>query len=163
QFLSYFGVREGDAAWRALWLVRDHALDVPGTQIVVRETEQRRELRGRKAANAERHRVLRENAEPNMGQNRRSGLPFSDPAVRLSGDRNRHGRGTAIARLRDTCTEGGHLPPSSEGGLLPMSRFFAFVLALAAVFASRAMAAPLYDADAVARIHAAIVDCAGCN
>jgi len=44
-----------------------------------------------------------------------------------------------------------------------MSKLFAFGLALAAVFASRAMAAPLYDTNAVARIHGGIVDCVGCN
>jgi uncharacterized protein YjbI with pentapeptide repeats len=44
-----------------------------------------------------------------------------------------------------------------------MSKLFAFVLALLAVSISQAMSAPAYDAAAVARIHAAIVDCPGCN
>lgn len=44
-----------------------------------------------------------------------------------------------------------------------MSKLLAFTLALLAVSISQAMAAPSYDAAAVARIRAAIVDCPGCN
>ena len=45
-----------------------------------------------------------------------------------------------------------------------MGKLFAFILALLAVSISQAMSAPAaYDADAVARIHAGIVDCPGCN
>ena len=44
-----------------------------------------------------------------------------------------------------------------------MSRLTAFAIALLMVLGSRAVAAPVYDAAAVARIHAAIVDCPGCN
>src|SRR4051812_48279252 len=44
-----------------------------------------------------------------------------------------------------------------------MSRLLAFVLALLAVGVSQAMSAPVYDAAAVARLHAGIVDCVGCN
>ena len=44
-----------------------------------------------------------------------------------------------------------------------MSKLFAFVLALFAVSIGQAMSAPTYDAAAVARIHAGIVDCPGCN
>ena len=42
-----------------------------------------------------------------------------------------------------------------------MSRLIAFIAAL--LIATPAFAAPTYDAAAVARIHAAIVDCPGCN
>jgi len=45
----------------------------------------------------------------------------------------------------------------------PVSRFAALVVGLLMVLGSRALAAPAYDAAAVARIHAAIVDCPGCN
>ena len=46
-----------------------------------------------------------------------------------------------------------------------MGKLFAFILALLAVSISQAMSAPdpAYDANAVARIHAGIVDCPGCN
>lgn len=44
-----------------------------------------------------------------------------------------------------------------------MSKLTAFVAALLMVLGSRALAAPAYDAAAVARIHAGIVDCPGCN
>ena len=44
-----------------------------------------------------------------------------------------------------------------------MSRLTAFTIAFLMVLGSRAFAAPAYDAAAVARIHAAIVDCPGCN
>jgi uncharacterized protein YjbI with pentapeptide repeats len=44
-----------------------------------------------------------------------------------------------------------------------MSRLTAFAAALLMVLGSRALAAPAYDSAAVARIHAAIVDCPGCN
>ncbi len=43
-----------------------------------------------------------------------------------------------------------------------MSRLTAFA-AFAMLMGSPALAAPAYDAAAVARIHAAIVDCPGCN
>ena len=42
-----------------------------------------------------------------------------------------------------------------------MSRLIAFIAAL--LIATPAFSAPTYDAAAVARIHAAIVDCPGCN
>ncbi|MEI9992298.1 MAG: pentapeptide repeat-containing protein [Rhizomicrobium sp.] len=44
-----------------------------------------------------------------------------------------------------------------------MSRLIAFIAAFVIVTGSPAVAAPAYDAAAVARIHAAIVDCPGCN
>jgi uncharacterized protein YjbI with pentapeptide repeats len=46
-----------------------------------------------------------------------------------------------------------------------MSKLIAFILALLAVSISQAMSAPTltYDAAAVARLHAGIVDCPGCN
>jgi uncharacterized protein YjbI with pentapeptide repeats len=44
-----------------------------------------------------------------------------------------------------------------------MSKLIAFILALLAVSISQAMSAPAYDAAAVARLHAGIVDCPGCN
>ena len=44
-----------------------------------------------------------------------------------------------------------------------MGKLLAFLLALLAVSISEAMSAPLYDAAAVARIHAGIVDCPACN
>jgi uncharacterized protein YjbI with pentapeptide repeats len=44
-----------------------------------------------------------------------------------------------------------------------MSKLLTFVLALLAVGISQALSAPAYDAAAVARIHAGIVDCPGCN
>ena len=45
-----------------------------------------------------------------------------------------------------------------------MSKLLAFILALLAVSISQAMSAPAaYDAAAVARLHAGIVDCQGCN
>jgi len=44
-----------------------------------------------------------------------------------------------------------------------VSRLTAFAVALLMVVGSRAVAAPAYDVAAVARIHAAIVDCPGCN
>ena len=44
-----------------------------------------------------------------------------------------------------------------------MSRLTAFAFALLMVLGSRAVAAPAYDAAAVARIHGGIVDCPGCN
>ncbi|HEX4304189.1 MAG TPA: pentapeptide repeat-containing protein [Rhizomicrobium sp.] len=44
-----------------------------------------------------------------------------------------------------------------------MSKLLALILALLAVSISQAMSAPTYDAAAVARIHAGIVDCPGCN
>jgi uncharacterized protein YjbI with pentapeptide repeats len=44
-----------------------------------------------------------------------------------------------------------------------VSKFAAFVVGLLMVMGSRALAAPTYDAAAVARIHTAIVDCPGCN
>jgi uncharacterized protein YjbI with pentapeptide repeats len=48
-----------------------------------------------------------------------------------------------------------------------MSKLIAFILALLAVSISQAMSAPaptaIYDAAAVARLHAGIVDCPGCN
>jgi uncharacterized protein YjbI with pentapeptide repeats len=44
-----------------------------------------------------------------------------------------------------------------------MSKLLAFILALLTVSISQAMSAPAYDAAAVARIHAGIVDCPSCN
>lgn len=44
-----------------------------------------------------------------------------------------------------------------------MAKLLTFVLALIAVSISHAMSAPAYDEAAVARIHAGIVDCPGCN
>ena len=44
-----------------------------------------------------------------------------------------------------------------------MSKTVAFLLALLAIGVTQAFAAPAYDAAAVARIHAGIVDCPGCN
>jgi uncharacterized protein YjbI with pentapeptide repeats len=44
-----------------------------------------------------------------------------------------------------------------------VSKFLAFLLAVLALSTAPAVAAPPYDAAAVARIHAAIVDCPGCN
>ncbi|MEJ0026098.1 MAG: pentapeptide repeat-containing protein [Rhizomicrobium sp.] len=44
-----------------------------------------------------------------------------------------------------------------------MSRLTAFAFALLMTLGSPAFAGPAYDAAAVARIHAAIVDCPGCN
>ncbi len=44
-----------------------------------------------------------------------------------------------------------------------MSRLTAFAAMLLMMLGSQAAAAPAYDAAAVARIHAAIVDCPGCN
>ncbi|MEI9885208.1 MAG: pentapeptide repeat-containing protein [Rhizomicrobium sp.] len=44
-----------------------------------------------------------------------------------------------------------------------MGKLLAFLLALIALSISEAMSAPTYDAEAVARIHAGIVDCPGCN
>ena len=44
-----------------------------------------------------------------------------------------------------------------------MSKVLAFLFAALALSALPAAAAPAYDADAVARIHAGIVDCPGCN
>ncbi len=44
-----------------------------------------------------------------------------------------------------------------------MSKLIGFILALLALSVGQAMSAPAYDAAAVARIHAGIVDCVGCN
>jgi uncharacterized protein YjbI with pentapeptide repeats len=44
-----------------------------------------------------------------------------------------------------------------------MSKLLAYVIALFAVGLSQAMSAPAYDPAAVARIHAGIVDCPGCQ
>ena len=44
-----------------------------------------------------------------------------------------------------------------------MTKLLTFTLALLATGLCQALAAPAYDAAAVARIHAAIVDCPGCN
>ena len=44
-----------------------------------------------------------------------------------------------------------------------MSKLTALAVAFALVLGTRAFAAPSYDTEAVARIHAAIVDCPGCN
>jgi uncharacterized protein YjbI with pentapeptide repeats len=44
-----------------------------------------------------------------------------------------------------------------------VSKTFSFILVLLALSALPASAAPAYDAAAVARIHAGIVDCPGCN
>lgn len=44
-----------------------------------------------------------------------------------------------------------------------MPKLLAFVIALLAVTISMALSAPAYDEAAVARIHAGIVDCPGCN
>lgn len=48
-------------------------------------------------------------------------------------------------------------------GHAAVAKLLTFVLALLAAGLSQAMSAPAYDADAVARIHAGIVDCQGCN
>jgi hypothetical protein len=48
-------------------------------------------------------------------------------------------------------------------GTSPVSKLLSLVFALLALAAAPALAAPAYDADAVARIHAGIVDCPGCN
>lgn len=44
-----------------------------------------------------------------------------------------------------------------------MPKLLTFVIALIAVSISIALSAPAYDEAAVARIHAGVVDCAGCN
>ena len=44
-----------------------------------------------------------------------------------------------------------------------MAKLVTFILALLAVSISQAMSAPTYDEAAVARIHAGIVDCPGCQ
>ena len=44
-----------------------------------------------------------------------------------------------------------------------MTKLLSFLLALIAVGISQAMSAPAFDAAAVARIHAGIVDCPGCQ
>ncbi len=44
-----------------------------------------------------------------------------------------------------------------------MAKLLAIFLAFLALSVSQAMAAPAYDAEAVARLHAGIVDCPDCN
>jgi hypothetical protein len=51
----------------------------------------------------------------------------------------------------------------SEARHVPVTKLLILTMALLACLASMAMAAPTYDASAVARIHGGIVDCPACN